>query len=615
MKHPSSSLLPLPPSGPVLFAPGMTLARAASLFTPFLAFAAFAATRLFSAAPAAPAEISGAGLNAQIAAIRADGGRRLVIKPGVYRITAPAHKPHWLIENLTDFEIVAAGVTLVGATPGTPVIHFTNCARVTLGGITLLRDPPPFSQGKITAISPRRDTLDVEVDAHYPTEFTSFNGKAPAGGKMPPFYVIDRGTRLWRPGTADVGAAALEQLGPRSFRIILQRPLAADYPLAAGDALAWRGRHGGELRVVNCEGMRFLDGVIANGSGFTVHENGGAGGNFYRYRVTFGPPPAPGAEPPLISCNADAFHSSNVRRGPTLEDCFFEGMPDDGVPIHGSYAMVLKADGAKVLVDAGSFSGSEGDRLSFYGVDGGLAGDAVIVSAVRGKPLPEEEYPKNNWRLFSDRASKQRTHEIVLDRALPLRPAFLVANRDTCGADFVVRRCTIRNHRARGMLLKADRGLVEDCLVEGSTMGGIVISPEPSFWAESDYTRGIIVRRNTVRRTGTWRHDSNPMAGALSLGAHLGGKYAPAGGHRDILIEDNVFEDNDGVNMVLASADGVVVKGNRFIRPMRRPASRGRTAGIPCDALVAVRNCENLTFEKNEILEPGPELKQNISRQ
>ena len=83
--------------------------------------------------------------------------------------------------------------------------------------------------------------------------------------------------------------------------------------------------------------------------------------------------------------------------------------------------------------------------------------------------------------------------QYTLDAPLDLQPGYRVANPARCGHGYKIVGNIIRRNRARGMLLKADDGLVEHNLVEDSTIAGIVISPE-SDGNEAGYAHNVIVR-------------------------------------------------------------------------------------------------------------------------
>ncbi|MBE3097387.1 MAG: right-handed parallel beta-helix repeat-containing protein, partial [Planctomycetes bacterium] len=421
----------------------------------------------------------------------------------------------------------------------------------------------------------------------------------------PTGYVFDPKTRQWKPGTYDLGAERVERLGPNRFRLFWRgRPRHA---AAVGDLMAFRGRGNTDIRVGDCAAMTLADITILSGGGFCIHEDGGDGGSRFSYKVTYGPKPPGATAAPLIACNADAFHSSGVRKGPTLENCLFEGMCDDGIPIHGSYSLVARSSGDRLVVTDGRFR--PGDPLRLLTPEGEVAAEAAVRSIA---PLKDFQPPaaKSRHRTFAD-LTRRRFSELTLDRPLAAGFDWLVSNPAAIGSGYVVRNNIIRNHRARGMLLKADNGLVEGNTVDGSTIAGIVIAPE-LWWSEACYSRNVIVRNNTIRRvgyatTGPW----SEQAGAVTV-CGAGGKTESSSGHRHIVIEGNTIEDCSGPNLIIAAAKDVLVKNNRFVRPMGDPSRRGADRGIDPGALVWLSACDDVRLEGNTVSQPGPGLEKLI---
>ena len=96
----------------------------------------------------------------------------------------------------------------------------------------------------------------------------------------------------------------------------------------------------------------------------------------------------------------------------------------------------------------------------------------------------------------------------------PLGFDCIAVNANRTGNHFSIRNTTIRNHRACGMLIKASHGAIDNNLIEGSTMGGIIIPPE-LYWAEADYSRDLRVTNNVIRNVGK----SIQAYGGLAIGA------------------------------------------------------------------------------------------------
>ena len=219
---------------------------------------------------------------------------------------------------------------------------------------------------------------------------------------------------------------------------------------------------------------------------------------------------------------------------------------------------------------------------------------------------------ESGFRLPHLPADKLVYYRLESDRDLPVIPAgSRLSTPDTAGSGFVVRNCVIRNHRARGFLIKADDGLIENNLIEGSTVAGLIATPQFG-WNESCYSRNLTIRNNTFRSnsysTGVTKPESYVL-GAVNIKSDAPSK-GPAGyGHQNIRILGNVFENQDGTNLHIDNAQDVLVEGNRFIRPQWNPSDRGRALGYHPEALISIDKVERVTFRNNRVESPGPYLK------
>lgn len=533
-------------------------------------------------------------LQGAIEAAARTGQKSIVIPPGTYRVSRTL-----TFNNLADFTIAARGVTLLRTVPGVGAIRFARCRNVTLEGMTLVNETPPFTQGKLEKIDPAGMTLDVRIDPGYPTTYF---------GRNPTAYIFDRQTRQWKTRTPDFYCASAEKLEGSLFRLHPGGRLdRKTWDVQEGDLVAFRGPGATDIQVADCERMAIRDVTIEAGSGFCIHESDGEGNNYYRYAVTYGPTPAGATDAPLIAANADAFHSSGMRHGPTLEGCTFEGMCDDGVPIHGSYAMVFGVQGKDLIVAKGRFFRA-GDPLRLLDPQGALLGEAKVTAAAPERnftPPPEAAQLKDH--NYTGRLDFER---LTLDRPLPATFACRVSDPNANGSGFAVRGCTIRNHRARGMLIKADNGLIEGNTVEGSTIAGLIIAPE-YWWNEACYSRNIVVQGNTFKHCGyATNGPGDARCGAVNV-AGEGDAKGIAWGNQHIVFEGNKFEDNDGVNLLVHGAQDVLIQGNRFNHPQRRPSNHGQ-GKADLGSLVWLASCENVRIVANTVMGPGPENKKMV---
>lgn len=525
--------------------------------------------------------------------LAADAGcTGVVIPPGTYALPVSSDRFTLLLVGLSNFYIDARGVTLLFTDPAKGGIAFRRCTGVTLRGATLRHDPLPFTQGEIEAISPDGHAYDVRIAAGYPSDLTN----AAHFSRTPLGYVFDPATHQWKAGTIDLAATSVDDLGGGLFRFHWAGTSPA---VTVHDFIAFRGLGLQDIYIgSDADHIRILGVTILGGGGFCVHETRGEGYNTYTYRVTYAPRPVGATMDPLVASNFDAFHSSSVRHGPHLEGCMFEGMGDDGIPIHGSYSLVMSVSGARVTMsDDAAFR--VGDPIRFFGTDGGLADEGTVVRVV---DLPSfVPSGTSQYSAFAD-LSVRHFQELTLDHAVAASFDWLASNPAANGSGYVIRNNVIRNNRARGILLKADDGLVEGNLIDGSTIAGIVLAPE-TYWDEACYSRNVIIRNNIIRHVGyamvgPWVDQS----GAITIT----GTRASVPGHRHIVIEGNTIEDVDGNNLLITSARDVAVTGNHFVRPEWSATTRGATFTDP-HALVWLDACDDIRFSGNTVSERGAE--------
>lgn len=543
---------------------------------------------------------------------------KLTIPPGTYEVPPggppeKAYNFHLRVTGGKDLEIDATGVTFVFPKRAQNSMAFIDCENVTFRGATLKRKTSPVSQGVIEAIRDSGKSIDVKVDDGYPDDFENKT-------LWPTFwtcvYSMDRSRWLahYRASTPK-----LTRLGPGRFRAeMTDDESTLGFKLQVGQPIAWRGEVYDDVHVRNCKATRFVGITVAGGSGMCFHEFGGDGGNVYRdCRTTYGDVPAGGTQRPLFSSSADSFHSGGARRGPVIENCLFEGADDDGIAIHGFYVCVVEATPDRLVVwrvgdETAKGFGRPGDALHFYDTKGAPAGTGKIAST---RELPDYRPPAGYvpmplYRLFSD-VKDAKFVEVKLDGSARAEANWLVSNADALGSGYVIRNTTVRDNTARGLMVKAARGLIEGCTLERNARAAIELMPEHLLWPESDYSRDVTIRNNTIRGTSLNRQEGLLRhAGAIAIYAYRpDGGYVAGGGHRNIVIEGNTFDHNDGRNLLIASADGVTVRNNTFVSPMRVPSTFGAAKGVDPTALIALTQCANVRLDGNVVTGAGSGLK------
>jgi hypothetical protein len=566
----------------------------------------------------------GADLPAAILSAYAKGARDITIAPGTYRIP-PTGKPAIQLDNWQDAAIHANGVTLIFEDLAQRPIRLNRCDKVTLEGATLLFAEPSFTQGRIKAISEDANGkyVDWQIDAGYPV----------IDPDKSTLDVVDQNTRLLKPGTGDTGCNSTEARGTGVFRLRqINGMLGA---AVVNDWLITRRPDGGSS-IIHLDGCGHctMRGITLQNSGFAAFfETGGEGGHYYvDCRVAPGPKPAGATENQLVGCGADGFHSTGTRTGPTIERCVWEGvLHDDCIAIHGSLQKIVRVEGDKLILE-------KGDRGGF------IAGDPVRISSKDGffgeftcrnlrsiqqkveyleltlqrrdaepvtmivKKVPGEEFAmadrikiSRNSGLLGEFTCKgiktivrdEQFLELTLDRASGAPAEAKASNPMHNGAGFKILNCTLGNCRSRGILVKADNGLIEGCTISGCGMSAISIGPEYS-WGEADYSKNVTVRDNKLL--------NNVLNGSAAGVIFIHGDGAI--GNSNLTISDNLFDRNYGQIAIYAEdTDGLLIADNRFITSPTALPNKART-------ILDFQSTKHITLKGNvvENLPPGDTL-------
>ena len=525
----------------------------------------------------------------------ASGQKTVTIPAGEYRLSPPARKgPHLAFRQINGLTVEAKDVKIICEKAMT-ALDIQDCTDLTIRGLTIDYDPLLNTQGVVEEVDLKAGTMTVKIDEGYPC--SSVFGTQ--------IQIFNPATRLLKKDSSQINNETTEELPGRQLRITTPN-IGALKAIAIGDLAAMDRKPEGPSHAINIKGGRHVvmkDVTVCASPSFGVLEGRGDGGNEYRrFRITPGPKPVGAATERLRSIADDGIHSIGMKKGPLIEDCLIERHGDDGIAIHGSYQLALGITGKTLkLSPARDLNWGIGDKVTFYNTEAVVIGEAHVANiGTDRKATPEElELIKaNSWALVAP--IFQSIIEVELDSEVPVVPGVRVVSRDRCGNGFVIRHNTVRDHRARGILVKASDGVIENNTVDNSSIAGIVISPE-LHWMEADFSSNIKITGNTIRNTGIDpANASRSQAGAISISAEgLNKKIAPTGGHKNIVIAGNTVENCRGAGLVVTSAENVQITGNRF--EGIETGSSGSGHGIPAGAIVWIDNTENVTLANNNV--------------
>jgi parallel beta-helix repeat protein len=104
--------------------------------------------------------------------------------------------------------------------------------------------------------------------------------------------------------------------------------------------------------------------------------------------------------------------------------------------------------------------------------------------------------------------------------------------------------------------------IIEDCTFQDICASAVGLEADINAWWESIGSGDVIIRNN---RFIDCRFESEYLQGVIE--SHTMSQTAPAGVHRRITIENNIFLGSDGNTIKLGSADGVDILDNIIDQP------------------------------------------------
>ncbi len=262
----------------------------------------------------------------------------------------------------------------------------------------------------------------------------------------------------------------------------------------------------------------------------------------------------------MISTSADATHFVNCSGKLSMIDCVFENQMDDATNIHGIYLKItdkLSPNSLEVRLM----------HPQQYGFDFLRAGMKIELVHANSLVTYGELTVQSVERLNSE------LNRVIFDSNLPQDVQINDIIDDTADKpNVLIQGCTIRDNRARGLLL-GSRGPI---LVQGNTFhtagSAILMEGDGRFWFEQAGVRSLTIRRNVFDNCnyGVWGK------GVIAVGAGIEpSQQASSRYNRNIVIEDNLFRVFDHTPLFYGySIDGLVFKDNRVEETHAYPDQR-----------------------------------------
>ncbi|OXM14201.1 RICIN domain-containing protein [Paenibacillus herberti] len=513
----------------------------------------------------------------------------VVIPPGTYRLASTIS-----IKNATNLTIIADGVNIV-MTKLTQAFIVSGCTNLTVQGLTLNYDPLPFTQGKVIAIDPITRAIDVKLDAGYPRKPYSR------------IEIYDPATKFQKAGISHLWESKAVMVDGTEDVVRVSN---VGGGIAIGDLITLSVGVAHGINVGSSSGVTWRNVTVytAPGAGYT--DGGGRGGTHLDgFRIVRGPVPPGGVEVPLLTTVWDGIGIRNFAVGPIVENSIIENAGDDSFSIQTPGPIgVLKSEGDAIYIafkdptrtlQAGTRlrqfnDGPEVKALSSTKVDY----NSVAIDPDLAAKIIAAQGTGDLWDI-----AENAVYRIQLDQPSPFQADQFIFTPDRMSSGFIFRNNQITSSY-RGMLLKANDGLIENNIFRGSNKA-IVITPEGQSDSHAGISNNLTIRNNRIINTGNhYFWPESEQAGAIALSAsNVKSQLA----FDNITIEGNTFDGVRGLNLNISNAKNVKVSGNTFLNTHNvSNGSNGAQFGIDPSTVIWVKDADMVSFVNNRIDKMGP---------
>jgi hypothetical protein len=512
---------------------------------------------------------------------------QVVIPPGTYRLGPQGNEGVILnLRHARNLEIIADGVTVV-CTKRIRAIMFDDCDQVTLRGLTVDYDPVTFTQGKVVEVADDAGWMDVKLDAGYPQVLNDR------------IVVCDPKTRFHKYGINHTWGTKASWKEPGVVRIAL-KDVARHVDL--GDPVALSGGpDGGAAHAISIEdhssAITLKNVTLHCAPGMGIIDSGSdVGVTLSGCRIIPGPKPAGASEERLLTTSWDGIQCKPAKVGAHVEDCVIERCGDDSWSVPSTDFEVYSRKGAQLIISQPDANLRAGDCLM------DRAGNSAKVQSTRDIHLDAATLDAQSLKVVQQSGARVSVAcEVTLDKELPVGPGQWLYNLSCRSKGFVFRNNRIYS-QGRGALVKVSDGIIEGNVFRGGDKA-IVINPETR--SDAGPCDNLIIRNNVIRETGY--HQAMPwsdQAGAVCISKGISSEIL----FHNILIAGNTFDSIDGLNLLISSAQDVVVRNNRFLNTHATDPGRhnGADRGIDATAVIEVTQSKDVRFSGNVIEKMGP---------
>jgi hypothetical protein len=484
------------------------------------------------------------------------GNSLITIIPGRYFVRSSG--TYLNVNNFnpsTPTTIVADDVTVIQQTPHR-ILGLARCSQLTIRGLTLDFDPQLYKQGTVESIS--NTAFQIRLHQGYPQTLSS-NATSGIIYKSSNLNMKEMTSTLYpnttteiEPGLYSVG------MGYRVPNMAVGDYVTLTDPVGIPHTIYIENSSSIKLENVSIHGSPAFAFLCRNGQ--QIHLNG--------VKVIPGKTPVRATVPRLLSSNADGIHFKHAYSDITVENCELAYNGDDTIVLTNSYSPIFEKPQANVLtvaIKSRQDTIQNGDLLYVYNPNSGIREEAIIES-IASISLTEVEIRERIASVFPNanltNSTFERAFEITLDRPVSAVQGGWIAYRNGESTNFLIENNSIRNTRARGILIKASSGVVRTNEVYNAFLPGIQVRPDANYWMEGDFAQNVVIRENDLRRCSIARINGYTP---IYVSARGFDSWTPGSGHKNISIIRNRIFNAPSASILVEFADDVTIRSNQII--------------------------------------------------
>lgn len=337
-----------------------------------------------------------------------------------------------------------------------------------------------------------------------------------------------------------------------------------------------------------CPAIHVTNSSDLNIGDVTVREAGGMGLIVERTdNITLKHMVVSSAEDRVVATRADATHFIGCKGTILVEDCLFEHMLDDSINVHGAYVKVEEYLSDRQFL-------CEISHFQQWGLTFAQPGDKIaLLSRTTILPFAETEVES------VDVLNEHRFVLTVAEVPAELPEGALSVENLTWYPDLVMKNNTVRQNRARSVLVTTKGKVLLEGNYFSSQMHGILIEGDNNKWYESGAVGDVMIKNNTFENVGFQGGPTYPLLASplLKRDQRVGeGHY-----HRNIQFIGNTLKSFSGLIAKAKSVSGLTIADNKIEFSKDYP----EISDIPS---IDLEYCDDVTIKNNSASQFAAEL-------